>query len=530
MNVKYWLRRMIATGAVALLAVSMAACGSGSSSGAAGTTSDGSGSPAAASGKQTVIVDEQVSTLDPVLADQVQNDNLDNVLYDSLLEYDTSAKLVPRLATSWKVNSTATSVVLTLRTDVKFQDGTPLTAADVVYTLDRDKTVGLGVASLISAYKSSVATDPGHVTITLSRPDALFLGALSKIYVLNSAVVKQHAGADHAQAWLAANAAGSGAYSMTSFQQNSLAKMAVNTKYWAPVAGRPAELVVQTSKSSATSRDSLTAGSTDIASLTADDTKTMSTEQFTSETVPGQLQTYVFFNTQSKKLSDVRVREAISLAYDYAGHVSQILSGAGVVANGILPNAVSCRVAGAPSAQDLTKAKQLLAAAGASNLELTAQFQPYLEEHKEAATLLQSDLQQIGVKLNLVPTTYPTYVKELASPTTTPDVMLIWDFAQYPDAGIMLYRTYYSALIGKGSNYGGYSDKSVDALLDQAIAQPDDTKRCALYQEIQKTVAADHVSMNIADPKMGFVIRRGITGVETTPTHQAINLMAIRVS
>src|SRR5262249_28424239 len=105
----------------------------------------------------------------------------------TLVNYDADNKIVGRLAEKFALSANASSVDITLRSGAKFHDGSPITAKDVAYTLDRYNRLGKGVAQFIKGYDSSTVTDDTHLTIKLSKPNSLFLGGLSKIYILNSA-------------------------------------------------------------------------------------------------------------------------------------------------------------------------------------------------------------------------------------------------------------------------------------------------------------------------------------------------------
>ncbi|MBB2947225.1 peptide/nickel transport system substrate-binding protein [Actinoplanes lutulentus] len=515
------LRTLVAGAATATLALALAACGSSSST----TTTTGS------SRADTLIIGTGATpqTLDPLLSSDVQTDLTSVAVYDTLLTYDSDDKLVPKLATEWKVADDATSITFTLREGAKFHDGTPVTAADVVYTLDRVRKLNLGIATVIADYKSSSATDGSHVTVTLSRANAGFLGALSRVYIVNSALVTANAGTDDGQTWLATHDAGSGAYTLADYRPNQQARFTRYDQYWDGPGKRPASMVYRYSTESATLRDELKQGNIDVAYglVPTDQAQFTNATGFTSTDVKGPLQLYTFFNTSQGPTADVRVRKALRLAYDYQGHVDNILSGKGVVADGPLPSTMSCRPAIAPSAQNVDEAKKLLAEAGATNLKLTMYYQSVIPEHNKAGTLLQSNLRDIGVTLELKAVTYPEFVKAVSDPKTAPDLGLLWDFPLYPDAASMLYRVYDSKFIGTGSNYGQYSNPEVDALLDKATKATSQDQSCAYAKQVQQIVNDDAVSMNIANSTYNYLHKSTVAGFAYAPTHTLLDTTAL---
>jgi peptide/nickel transport system substrate-binding protein len=201
----------------------------------------------------------------------------------------------------------------------------------------------------------------------------------------------------------------------------------------------------------------------------------------------------VFFNTRVGPTADPKVREAITLVYDYAGAYEGVHKKKGYMPAGPLPDTLTCRPEFAAPVRDIEKAKALLAEAGQSNLTLTMRFQPAFKDQVQQATLLQSNLAEIGVTLNLEPIAFPNYLAMLADPAQIPQMMLLGDSALFPDVGVFLQSTYASTAVG--TNKSGYANPELDALLDKAAATGDDNERCDLYKKAQQIIAADHVFM-----------------------------------
>jgi peptide/nickel transport system substrate-binding protein len=502
---------------VAALAVSalLAACGGTSSSSSTSAARD-----------DTVIIGTGATpqTLDPILASDVQTDFTVGAAYDKLVDYDADGQLVPQIAAEWSYNDDATVVTLTLRDDVVFHSGTPLTAADVVYTLDRVKKLGIGVSSFITDYVSSKAVDDTTVEITLDKTNTTFVGALSKIYVVDSALVSENEGTDDGQTWLASHDAGSGPYSLSDYTPNQQATLARYDDSWRFDEARPAGLVYRYIPESATLSAELKSGGVDVVTgLTGTDLDGFTDASgFQVQDMQSMLQLYVMMNTQKGITADPRVREAIQLAYDYDGHISSILNGRGSVATGLAAPSVACRVDDGAAVQDVAKAKELIQEAGAEGATLTLAYQSVIPEHQKAATLLQSNLKDIRLNLELQTVTFPEYSSMIQSPDTTPDLGLLWDFPYYPEIGPMLYRVYDSQFIGQ-TNYALYSNPEVDALLEKGMATTDPVAACDAFTQAQDKILADDVSVNISNPQSAVVMRDGLGGITYDPTYQLFN-------
>jgi peptide/nickel transport system substrate-binding protein len=102
-------------------------------------------------------------------------------LYDSLVFPNAKGSVDPWLAESWTVSPDGLTYTFKLRSDVKFHDGTPLKASDVIYSYNRSKTIGQGYAYLITADVNDVkAVDDATVEFTLDKASALFLPSIER--------------------------------------------------------------------------------------------------------------------------------------------------------------------------------------------------------------------------------------------------------------------------------------------------------------------------------------------------------------
>ncbi len=467
-----------------------------------------SGPAAAADREHTIIATYigQMNTLDPLHSDYGSTNFVISAIYDTLVTYK-GTELTGSLASEFSYGDDARSISLTLRPDVKFHDGSPLTAKDVAYTLDRLKRLGVGIAALIESYDSTTITDDTHLTINLSKPNSLVLSALSKIYIVNSKLVEANKGNDDGQAWLQSNDAGSGPFTLR--DQNNGVLVELFPDYWAPVADRPEAIVFRRIDESATRRDELSAGNIDVAFELADRDAAALANDPNVKVIPfkANTQAEIIFNTRFGPTADPKVRKALRMVYDYEGGLRAIRFNNGALANGPLPPLLNCRPELPPVKQDLEQAKALLAEAGASDIKLTMNFQPVFDTMKQEATLFQSNLREIGVSLELEPIAFPTYLQRLTKPETIPQMILLGDFAQFPDPGIMLIKGYKSD--ATGTNRPGYSNPEVDKLLDEALATADEAKRCELYRQLQVILDEDSVMIDMYSTSIPSAYRLG---------------------
>ena len=178
-----------------------------------------------------------VGELDPAKASDYADSILMFNVYDTLvLPRQGGPGHVPHLAESWE--GSGNEYVFTLRTDVQFQSGNPMTADDVVFSLERMQTLGQGLSFLFGNVQSAEAVGENQVRFTLAEPYAPFISSLVRLPIVDKQLVMENLGEGEGdmggwgQAYLSANGAGTGAYSVTSHNPQDETVMAKNDNYF----------------------------------------------------------------------------------------------------------------------------------------------------------------------------------------------------------------------------------------------------------------------------------------------------------
>ena len=468
----------------------------------------------------------QVPTIDPAHADYSQTDDADRILYDTLVDYNPRGQLVGGLASHFAYTKDVRSISLTLRDDVKFHDGAALTARDVKYTLDRNRKIGQGIETMMTSYRSTKVINDHQLSIRLKAPDALFLGALSRIYIVNSTLVREHAGSDHGQQWLASNEAGSGPYVLKSLEPSRIEALRYDG-YWNFRPGRPDRFVEMQVDEPAARRDGLTSGRLSAADLDVHDLEAAQNAGLRIYRSTGNGLMSVYFNTSYGITTEPALRKAISLAFDYRNALDQIELGAGRLADGPLPPNLACRPDLPTVRQDRAKAKNLLATAGIKNPELTLRFQPAFSDQVQVATLLQSNLAEIGIKLKLQPITFPAYLTTLGDWKKIPEMMIATESPAYPDPGVMLVQSYDSRAVG--TNKTAYKNPAVDQLLHRAATTAEPQRRCSLYRRAQKIVNDDQAVMPMIHLLGAMGYSKNLIGIAPNAVSNGFDLARLEV-
>lgn len=474
--------RVLALGVTAALALSAAACGGSSSSSNGGV-----------SRANTLIVGRAWVPigLDPVHTDQFQGSAPVSLLYDRLVTVnDETSQVEGSLASEFKVANDLKSISITLHSGVKFHDGTPLTAKDVAYTLDRTKALGQGAAAFIAGYESTSVEDDTHLTIHLANPSASFLPGLAMIYVLNSKLVEKNAASDQGQAWLSTHEAGSGPYTLDAARtkpENN--QFVLNPDYWADTAGRPKAIVLRFGGDNATLASQLESGSIDVAQELDQSVAQPMSPKYDVKQIPTLSMWVIWMNMTQGPTANPAVRKAVQMAVDYTQGLKVLGRDAGSLFGGVIPATMPCTPSLPEPSQNLDEARKLLAGSGLSNIELSLSYQPAYADAKNWGALLQSNLKEIGIDLKLVPITFPQWIQDLRDPQKIPQMTLVSDAAPFPDTGAYLNTLFLSSNVGS-TNRTGFKDTAVDSLLTQANAEPNEETRCGLLKDAQNKIAA----------------------------------------
>src|SRR5580692_961765 len=253
-------------------------------------------------------------------------------------------KITGELAETYDVSPDGMKIIFHLRKDAKFQDGTPVTAEDVKWSLDRVVTAPvLGKAQLLTGSMTSAdqfkVNDPLTFEVTIPKPDKLALPNLATVYpiIINSKIAKANATSDDpwAIAWLKEHTAGSGAFVIESFKPGEQVIMKRNEAWNRGTPEKSAffkRVIVQTVPEPATRANLVERGDADITvDLQASDIqsleakgklKVISTPQYNSVT-------FISMNNRIPPFDNVNVRRAIAYALPYDDIFKAALFGRG---------------------------------------------------------------------------------------------------------------------------------------------------------------------------------------------------------
>jgi peptide/nickel transport system substrate-binding protein len=372
--------------------------------------------------KDTVVIAKQIDdiiTLDPGECYELSGVEMLTNVYDRLLRYEPEdlSKMVGGVAESWKISDDGKTYIFKIRPNQKFQDGTPVTADDVAFSLQRvailNKTPGFLITQLgiskDNARDLIKVIDPMTVqmTITENYAPSLVLNLMTSIVasIVEKKLAMEHEeNGDLGNGWLKTHSASSGAYKLVSWKPNESVTMEAYPGFRL---GPPKEkrVVVRHIPEPATQRLLLEKGDIDVArDLQSDQIAAIAgNKELKVADFPGSDTWYIGLSQFDERLKNPKVQEALRYLVDYQGMVNSFLKGRFIVQQTFLPKGFPASIDYNPFKLDVAKAKQLLAEAGypdGFNVTLEAQN---ISPMSDIAQSIQQTMGQAGVKVEIHP-------------------------------------------------------------------------------------------------------------------------------
>ncbi|AIQ58605.1 ABC transporter substrate-binding protein [Paenibacillus borealis] len=536
-KLKATFRKTIGMGTLTVMFVVLLAGCSGSNNNA--DTSNGaqaSASPAAteststaepsAGGTFTYGRPASVTSFD--LHNQITSNNafaIDKV-FESLVAFDSKGEIKDFLAQSHTISEDGLTYTFVLRDGLKFSNGTPVTAEDAVFSLNRHLTVEgpLAISATVESFK---AQDDKTLVIKLKEPYTPFISELSNF---SNGIIPNNFGGVSEEEFFK-KPVGTGPFVVETWDPAGDVTFTKNTNYWQE--GKPYidKLVYKLIEDDSQAINQLKAGEVDaVEALSLQNAGEIKDGTDTTVVTNGSWVTeQLFFNTLDEHFSDVHVRRALALALDRDGLTKALTFGYAQTANSLLPTTIPY------NANDTLKSLNFDAAAAKEELAKSAfpnGFSTKLliasgnSTRAQEAQIIQAAGQAIGIKIEIESVELATFRERFFAYDFA--AMLNSGQADSPEANsILAFQTDPEGF--SKSYWTHYTNDNVTKLLYEGQKTPDGDARAAIYTELLQTLADEVPYIPLYYPDILIGARSSVEGLVVLP-NGSIRLEDVRVS
>lgn len=487
---------------------------------------------AAVAGGDIRVLWTKPSILSPLFSSSGSQQQVLRLALGSLFKLSDSLVPVPDLAERWEISPDSTVFTFYLRDGLQWSDGEPLSAEDVIFTIERgvDKRTGsilqgrlLGIAGA-PAYSDQQADqisgleapDPQTIRITLSAPDAAFLTSLGMFsgftllpkHILGDVPPEQLKEHDFSMA----PTVGAGAYLFDQYETDQYAELHANPAYFEgePAADRiflpiltPDVAVAQ-----------LQRGELDLMTLPVDEAERLQSDpniQVLSVQSPSISQ--IAINNERSFFQDKRVRQAMVYAIDRQGIVDSIMGGEAEVVNSpvIGPDWVGEPEVN-PYPYDPDRARQLLEEAGwDAEQTIDMIYVPGSKEQDAYGPVIQQQMREVGLQVDLRPVEVAELRRRYIEETDYD--LFLFGGGQYRAEPSLTAIYYHSKnLTPAGGNGTHYVNPEIDQLLDAGVATSDLDERAQIYHEVARIINEDVPTIFLWSPNSIYGVSSRLEG------------------
>ncbi|HVM31590.1 MAG TPA: peptide-binding protein [bacterium] len=468
----------------------------------------------------------------PPLVDEVGGGDIDALVFNGLLRYDPNFNLEGCLAQKWAVSKNGKVITYYLRKGVKFHDGAPFTADDVLFTYKvySDPTVNTPFGSNYKDIASVDKLDDYTVRVTYKQP---FAPALSTTF---DNILPKHLleGKDINKCDFNRHPIGTGPYKFVDWKTDQKITLEANPDYWE---GAPhiKKFVMRVIPNQATEFLELLNGGVDA--LGAWLHGGLTPEQYSRQIDTPKCKdyynvyryddlayTYIGWNELNPLFKDKKVRQALTLALDRDAIIKNVIYGDGHVSTGPFPlHSWANNPQVKPFPYDPKKALALLAAAGwhkGKDGLLTRGGKPFKftlmtnqgnVSRERIATIVQQQYAQMGIQVDVQIVEWTTFLSQYVNPKKFDAVILGWTLSPEPDC----YPIFHSSQTAEHQyNFVSYKNKTVDALLVEGRRTLDPKKRRLIYQRLHQVLYDDQPYTFLYVPDAMPAIHKRFKGYE----------------
>ncbi|MDO5605422.1 MAG: ABC transporter substrate-binding protein [Paracoccus sp. (in: a-proteobacteria)] len=454
---------------------------------------------------------DDIVTIDPASAYEFSSGEYVTNTYEGLVKYaaEDTATLAPALATEWSEDAEARAITFTLRDNVAFSSGNPLRAEDVIGSWERVLKLNMAPAFILTQLGWTPENLRDMVTAEGNSLTVRYEGDFSPAFVLNvlaarpgavvdmTEVMSHEVNGDLGHAWLNANSAGTGPFTLRQFRPAEMLALAAAPDHWG---GAPAmeQVIIRHVPEPATQRLMLESGDIDLArNLSPDQVAGLEgREGIRIETYPQAAVHWISFNQKVGALTDPAVWEAARWLVDYEGMADNLLKGQMDIHQAFWPAGFPGALEDTPYSYDPDRARQILADAGVETpIKVTLDVinsAPF----SDMAQALQSSFAPAGIEFEIIPGTGSQVITKYRA-RTHEAMLLYWgpDFMDpHSNAKAFAYNAdnaddKYASTTTWRNAWMPPADMNAETMA--ALSEHDAARREEMYLDLQKQVQAE---------------------------------------
>ncbi len=472
-----------------------------------------------------------ISGLIPHITSDSASHEVASFIYNGLVRYDKNLKLEGELAESWEIKDGGLKIIFHLRKGVKWHDGVPFTAEDVLFTykLMIDPNTPTAYAEDFLQVKKAYAPDPYTFVVEYDKPFAPALASWG-IWILPKHILEGVK--DIVKSEQNRHPIGTGPYRFVEWKTGEKVVLEANPDYFE---GRPhiQRVIYRIIPDQATMFLELKSGGIDYMNLTPlQYTRQTNTDEFKRNFRKYRYlsfgYTYLGYNLNNPLFKDKRVRQALSYAINRKEIIQGVLFGLGKEATGpYKPGTWVYNPNVKRYEYDPDKARRLLKEAGWVDVDgdgvlekdgrefrFTIMTNQGNESRAKTAVLIQKYFREVGVDVKIRIVEWAAFINEFIDKRRFDAIILGWSIGQDPDQ----FDIWHSSKTGpKELNFIGYKNPEVDELLEKARRTFDREERKKLYWRFQEILAEEQPYNFLYVPEALPAVHKRFRGIEPAP-------------
>jgi oligopeptide transport system substrate-binding protein len=469
----------------------------------------------------------QLASLDPATGFDLNTRQAAQIIYGGLTRFGPNFQVLPDTAQSWSIGNQGRTYTFHLRPDVRFADGTSLTAGDIAYSFDRTLSPrfadqsgafilkNIEGASALTAGKAKAVSgiqivDATTLRIRLQAADGSFL---AKLATPAGYIVPRHAITRNPNGW-SRNAFGTGPFRVSRWINHTALLLTPNPHYWAgklQITGIDMPVIPEP----LTAYKQYRAGGLDTMGSIHFPTEVLSDVRGNKEfhSTPRLETLFLTPNESVAPFNNLMVRQAFALALNKAAIAHDVFNDFASPTDGMVPPGIHHYHARMDSSYNPTRARHLLSEAGYPAGRGLPPITIALDESAQNATLANELASQwhrtLGVRVDVVPYPHKPYLSVLDRHAY--QIAVIDWTADYPDPQNFLSQ---QLTTDAPNNNGGYSNALFDRTVAKAdIMSPANPRRFHLYERAERLAMQQAATIPLVNQNSGILLRRDVHGL-----------------